>query len=481
MSHFLTWAFTHSNEAIALLFTINAFLIACMIVLENKEPERSNGWLLALFAFPLVGFILYIFFGHNWHRPRNFFERLRAFQETNAWKRFAQADALNNQHRPDIERQIRHLATSTTGLRSTEGNRVTILTNAAMKYPQLLSEIAAAKHSIDMEYFIFRYDEIGREILDLLKKKAREGLRVRFLVDGYGSFGLGRRVFADLRAAGVQAKYFAPLATLFYFFKVNYRDHRKIIVIDSSIAFTGGINIGREYLGRSPIGAWRDTSLELRGPCVEQFQMLFEESWRRSTHLAHVESYSACPPFSDGEIVNVIPSGPDAEWFSVQRVYVDLINQAKRELIIQTPYYIPDASIQEALMNAALRGVDVRLNLPFRPDAKIFHWAAMTYLGDLMRSGVRVFEYSKGFLHQKVIIADRALACIGTCNIDIRSLRLDFEVNVVLSGHASIHRLLEDAELDLSLSRELSYESYLRRPIHIRALESLMRLISPLL
>lgn len=481
MDSFISWAFTHGGDAIAILFTINALLIAFVIVMENREPERAHGWLLVLLAFPFIGFVLYIFFGHNWHR-RSSDKKFRAFQQTIEWKRIAEAHEAHNPYTTVTETQARILAASTTGYQSTQGNRVDVLTDAQVKYPRLFAALEEAKISIDMEYFIFRRDEIGLHILEILKAKAKQGVRVRFLVDGYGSFGLGARYFAELRATGVYAQYFAPLATFLYFFKVNYRDHRKIVVIDNQICFTGGINIGEEYLGRRSHRYWRDTSIELRGPCVDQFSDLFEESWRRSTHQAHMQKPRPVPVIQEAnETINVVPSGPDAEWFAVHRVYVYMINHAERELIIETPYYIPDPSIQEALLNAALRGVDVKLILPEKADSPFFQWVAMTYIGDLLRAGVRVFEYPHGFLHQKVMIADQAFACTGTCNIDIRSFRLDFEVNAILSGHDSVHHLLEDAEQDIAIANELNYAAYLHRPLLGRIRESFTRLIAPLL
>jgi cardiolipin synthase A/B len=481
MSSFLSWAFAHRDEAVALLFTINAFFIAFVIVMENRQPERAHGWLLVLFAFPFIGFILYVFFGHNWHR-HSAEKKFEAFQQTLEWKRQAEAHESGQPPASRAEQSLRILAASTTGYFSTNGNRVHILTDASMKYPRLFSALEAATVSIDMEYFIFRHDEIGLHVLDILKRKAKQGVRIRFLVDGYGSFGLGARTFSELRAAGIHAHYFAPLATLLYFFKANYRDHRKIVVIDNRICFTGGINIGKEYLGQSSYGYWRDTSLELRGPCVDQFSDLFEEAWRRSTKEARaLEPRPSTPTEQNGESVSVVPSGPDAEWFAVQRVYVDMIDHAEHDLLVQTPYYIPDASIQEALVNAALRGVRVRFIFPRKADSAFFHWVAMTYIGDLLRAGVRVFEYPIGILHQKVMIADGTLACIGTCNIDIRSFRLDFEVNVILSGRDSIRHLIEDAERDIASAIELDYSSYLHRPLLGRVRESFTRLIAPLL
>jgi len=479
LHEFITWTVTHLGTAVAVLFAVNIALVGFVILLENREPERSHSWLLVLFAFPFVGFILYIFFGHNWHRKSREARRL-GMRMLARWREIADRDAtLLPADTPNAERRLRALSTTTTGFSLTKGNAVRILTDAHEKYPHLFVALRNAKRTIDLEYYIFRYDEIGLEIIDILIQKAKAGVKIRFLVDGMGSIGLGMKVFARMRAAGIQAHYFAPLSTLLYFFKVNYRDHRKIVIIDEEIVFTGGINIGKEYLGNSERGPWRDTSIELRGPCVGQFIEVFQESWTRTTRTSR---QTIPQPDSVGtDTINVISSGPDSDWYAIQRIYLELIHQTDRHLVVQTPYFIPDAAIQEALINAALRGVNVELFIPRYPDTPLFRWVAMTYIGDLLRAGVRVFEYPIGFLHQKILISDAILATVGTCNIDLRSFHLDFEVNVLISGPQAIRHLLEDAERDKAASQELTYETYLQRPLLVRVRESLARLIGPLL
>ncbi len=479
MQEFVIWIGTHIGAALAILFTINLLLIAVVILFENREPERSLSWLLVLFTFPVIGFILYIFFGHNWHR-KSYEERRLAHYTMVQWRKDAKRDASAYELTP-LEATLRRFSTSATGFRLTTGNHVHILTDAQIKYPRLIAAIKGAKKSIDFEYYIYRYDKIGREIIDILKMKAKEGVRVRFLADGYGSIGLGRKAFSEMREAGIKAHYFAPLITLFYFFKANYRDHRKIVIIDNEVAFTGGINIGDEYLGSSKRGNWRDTSIELRGPCVRQFIELFEEAWGRTTGNGSTKSPPEPKEFTHGEIVNVVPSGPDTNWFAVLQLYLAMINQASVSLKIQTPYFIPDQSIGAALVNAALRGVDVQIMVPRYPDNQLLRHVATTYFGDILKAGGRVFEYPVGFIHQKVIITDDAVATTGTCNIDVRSFRLDFEVNVLLSDSKTVGHLLDDWENDLRICEELEYAAFIARPYSRRVKESLLRLIAPLL
>ena len=271
MTELIAWLFSTGEATLAIIFGLNAVFIAFVILLENRSPERTLTWLFVLFTFPVIGFVLYLFFGHDWHHRRSR-QRLRAsFESTRAWRALAERS-----HQGDggtlLESDLRKLAVSTTGIPTSWGNLVTVLTDAHTKYPRLIAAIKQAKASIDVEYFIFRYDTIGREIVNALIERARAGVRVRFIVDGYGSLGFGRKAFHDMRAAGIEATYFAPLITTFSFFKANYRDHRKIVIIDGHTAFTGGINIGDEYLGNSKIGPWRDTSLEIRGPLSQTWR-----------------------------------------------------------------------------------------------------------------------------------------------------------------------------------------------------------------
>lgn len=484
MTESILWIASHTEEFFALLFTANTLFLAFVIILENREPERSQGWLLILFAFPIVGFVIYLFFGHNWHR-KTLKQRLEIAQLTQGWKNDTKAYLSNFDISNPSEKKLRSLASIATGLLPTSGNQIRVLTNAQEKYPTLIAALKASKKSIDMEYFCFRHDSFGKEVIEILKERARAGVKVRFLVDGYGSIGLGSKAFHGMRAAGIKAHFFAPLATILYFFKANYRDHRKVVIIDEELVITGGINIGLDYLGQTPRGAWRDTALELQGPCVNQFIQEFNLSWRRTTfHTPKQETDNTPKSLTQKKgvgIVNVIPSGPDSHWFAIQRIYLEMIHSAEHSIILQTPYFIPDSSIYEALINASLRGVNVTIMTPRYPDLALCRWVSITYFGELLRAGVKIYEYPIGFLHQKVAIIDESIASVGTCNIDIRSLKTDFEINVLISSPDTIQHLLEDAAQDLSVSIEYTLHDYLNRSFHARVRESFARLIAPLL
>jgi cardiolipin synthase A/B len=479
MGEVLTWIHTHGELAFILALSANALLTAFVILLENREPEKSMAWFLALLVFPLVGFILYLFFGRNWHK-RSERRRRRSLITSKRKSELQHLSSLLALRSP-LDRSLRLLDASLTGLDPTDGNQVRVLTDAHEKYPRLFSAIRKATKSIDVEYYIFRNDDTGKALIDLLKERAAAGVAVRFLVDGMGSLGFGHTRFADMRAAGIACHYFSPLITFFYFLKANYRDHRKIVVIDDEVVFTGGINVGDEYLGKSARGPWRDTSLELRGPCVTQFADLFEDAWHATTGQARRAMRRIPVPLPGGEVVDVVPSGPGSDWNAIHQHYLALIHGAKRRVRIQTPYFIPDESLHSALVLAAHRGVAVEIMIPRHPDWAYLRWVAHTYLEDLLRAGVRAFEYRVGFLHTKAFLIDDELVSVGTCNVDVRSLRLDFEVNVLLSSPHSVRHMTEDFERDLQLCDEFSYAQFIHRPFWKRLAGSFARLISPLL
>jgi len=483
MHELINWIQTHGELTFVILLSVNAALTAFVILLENREPEKSIAWFLALLVFPFVGFIVYLFFGRDWHK-RSY--RQRRLSQSLTFSRRQElkplADRLSGT--TPLERTVRLLDATLTGFDPTEGNRITILTDADEAYPRLFAALRSAKRTIDIEYYIFRDDATGMQVLNILKERAKSGVTVRLLVDGMGSFGLGRRQFPELRAAGVSCHYFFPLITLFYFLKANYRDHRKIVVIDGEVAYTGGINIGDEYLGKSSRGNWRDTSVELRGPAASQLTEVFEESWDLTTGdkpTRGSRTHALSAPEDGKHLIDVVPSGPANGWKAIHQQYLALIQGAAQRIRIQTPYFIPDESLVSALTLAALRGVEVEIMIPRYPDWPYLRWVAHTYLEDLLRAGVRIYEFETGFLHTKAFIVDDTVASLGTCNVDIRSLRLDFEVNILLSSPEAVRHLTEDFERDLVSCKEIAYKTFIERSLLQRTLESIARLISPLL
>ncbi|HAQ08339.1 MAG TPA: cardiolipin synthase, partial [Bacillus bacterium] len=341
-----------------------------------------------------------------------------------------------------------------------------------------------ATHHINMEYYIVRNDQIGEEIKEVLIEKARQGVKVRFLYDSVGSWQLSKKYVADLSNAGVEMVEFGPVRLPFLNSKFNFRNHRKIIVIDGTVGFVGGLNIGDEYLGRDAgFGFWRDTHLLVSGEAVRSLQLIFLQDWYYMTNQSLLTSDYLSPALvetNDGG-VQMIAGGPDNEWSVIKNIFFSMISSADKSVWIASPYFIPDEDIFSAIKVAALSGLDVRILVPKRPDKRIVFFASRSYFPELLEAGVKIYEYEKGFMHSKIVIVDGQLAAIGTSNLDMRSFHLNFEVNAFLYKTASTEKLVFEYENDLLDSKEIHMDVFNKRNLGYRLLESTSRLLSPML
>jgi cardiolipin synthase A/B len=359
-----------------------------------------------------------------------------------------------------------------------------VLTNGEETFQHIIAELKRARHHIHLEYYIVRHDQIGQEIKNILIEKASQGVKVRFMYDAVGSWQLSKSYINELKNAGIETVSFGPVRLPFLNNKFNFRNHRKIIVIDGNIGFVGGLNIGDEYLGRNKeIGFWRDTHLMLRGEAVRTLQLIFLQDWYYMTNHSFLTAEYLSPQIdheSHGG-VQLIAGGPDNEWSVIKNIFFSMISAARESVWIASPYFIPDEDIFSALKVAALSGIDVRLLVPNRPDKRIVFHASRSYFPELMAAGVKVFEYERGFMHSKIIIVDGELASIGTSNMDMRSFHLNFEVNAFLFRTKSTLKLVEEYLNDLKHSKQIDLETFQQRHIGYRLLESTARLLSPLL
>lgn len=359
-----------------------------------------------------------------------------------------------------------------------------ILTNGVETFHHIMEQLKKAKHHIHLEYYIVRHDKIGQEIKDILIEKAQQGVKVRFLYDAVGSWQLSKGYINDLKKSGIETVTFGPVKLPFLNNKFNFRNHRKIIVIDGTIGFVGGLNIGDEYLGRDKeIGFWRDTHLLLKGEAVRTLQLIFLQDWYYMTNHSFLTAEYLSPQndFKSHGGVQLIAGGPDNEWSVIKNIFFSMIASAKRSVWIASPYFIPDEDIFSAIKVAALSGIDVRLLVPNRPDKRIVFHASRSYFPELLEAGVKVYEYERGFMHSKIVIVDDELASIGTSNMDMRSFHLNFEVNAFLFRTKSTQKLVEEYLNDLKFSKQLDFQTFGQRHIGFRLLESTARLLSPLL
>ncbi|MEW5569158.1 cardiolipin synthase [Rossellomorea marisflavi] len=464
---------------VSLLFTFSVILIGFLIFFENRHPTQTLTWLVVLGAFPFLGFIFYLLFGRNFRKERMFKKKYILDKQTYLRYEPGPLEMDRNLFQDKYFRLARRIGNSSISFSSS----TKVLTNGDETFREILDWLKTAKHHIHLEYYIVRHDDIGSQIKEVLIQKASEGVKIRFLYDAVGSWQLSRKYITELKEAGVEMVPFGPVKIPILNNKFNFRNHRKIIVIDGSIGFVGGLNIGDEYLGKNPsFGFWRDTHLMVKGDAVRTLQLIFLQDWYYMTSDDFITPGYLTPDPGEGDGgVQMIAGGPDNEVSVLKNLFFSMITSAQKSVWVASPYFIPDEDIFSALKIAALSGVDVRLLVPHKPDKRIVFHASRSYFPDLLEAGVRIYEYQKGFMHSKIIIVDGELASIGTSNMDMRSFHLNFEVNAFLYKTESTLDLMTEYEHDLEHAEELSLDTFQKRHLGYRFLESTSRLLSPLL
>ncbi|MBS4178319.1 cardiolipin synthase [Lederbergia citrea] len=474
---------------LSLFLILNIVLAGFVVFLERRDAGATWAWLLVLFFIPVVGFILYLIFGQNLSRKKIFewkdknkigIMEITKYQIELLQKREFPFHDNRTAHYKDLIYML--LVNDRAVL--TQDNKVEIFTDGYDKFKSLLTDIHGAKDHIHLLYYIMRNDKLGNELLEALIKKAKEGVEVRVLYDAMGSRRLPRKFFQPLIDAGGKVSAFFPAILPHLNMQVNYRNHRKLAIIDGEVGYIGGFNIGDEYLGLNKrFGYWRDTHLKIIGKAVYAMQTRFILDWNQASSNQISYADRLFPEIeSVGETdVQIVSSGPDSEWEQIKYGVLKLISSAKKFVYIQTPYFIPDTSVLDAIKIAALSGVDVRLMIPNKPDHPFVYWATFSNVGELLKTGAKVYIYDNGFIHAKTMVADGKIATVGTANIDVRSFRLNFEVNAFLYDQVLVEKLVDIFGKDIKMSRELTYEEYQKRSLYIRFKESLSRLLSPIL
>ena len=467
-----------------------AIIMSVVVISENRNPSKTLAYLLMFFAIPYLGILVYFVFGEN-YRKNKLYKKKWLTDEASA-ERFGNymvrlSEEVLSEHMDTIEgnAQLVRLLVYDSKLPLSVNNCVRVLHNGEEKFPAVFKAMEDAKHHIHIEYYIFEEGHIAEKLREILIRKSREGVIVRVIYDDFGS-SLGRDYINSLRAAGVQIHPFFKVYFHLLANRNNYRDHRKIIIVDGIIAFTGGINISDKYYN-APVANgnifWRDTHLRLEGDCVKLFQYLFFLNWNFCCDDKIDITMGFFPDYDckGNQLVQVAYSGPDSDRASIMLSYFAAINNSREYVYITTPYFIPNESILNALKKAALSKVDVRIIVPGLSDSRFVNAAAQSYYEELLEVGVRVYLYKKGFIHSKTVIADHSLSMVGTANMDIRSFDLNFEVNAVVFDTA-VHRELKKAFMaDLADSVEINLEQWRSRPRLRRMFESSCRLLSALL
>jgi len=481
----------HWNEfwrIFSLVFLVTAIPFAIMIVLEKRSPYKTVAWILTLILLPIFGLIFYLFFGQE-YRKRKLFSR-------KGIKSLGKIRRLSLEQLRDFNQKHLHLSSTVYGKENiirlllnnsdallTTGNQLKILNDGKVTFQTIFKEIKKARHHIHLEYYIFSDDKIGNQLKSLLIEKSREGVEVRIIIDDVGSWDLKKKFIAEMRNNGIAIFSFMEVRFPRLTSRVNYRNHRKILIVDGKIGFTGGINIADRYLdGVKNVGPWRDTHLMLTGDAVACLQVVFAADWY-FVIKENLTGDNYFPPFTEapGVPVQISASGPDSDWESIGQAIFSAISNARNKIYITTPYLMLPLQIDYALKTAALSNVDVRIIIPEKSDAIIPKWSSFSFVEELMEAGVKFYFYQAGFIHSKYMIVDDVFSTIGTTNLDFRSLETNFEVNAFIYDENFTRELMQTFNTDLENSRELKLKDWRQRPWHYKFRESLAHIASPML
>ena len=456
-----------------ILFTI------VIVLLDNRNPVKTMAWILVLVFLPVVGLAFYFFFGRNTRKERLISKKGFSRLSKRPMAEYQAQEALGdftgrNQLIPFFHRVSNALPF--------EGNDVQVFTDGYSMYQELFRRIAKAKHHIHLEFYIFENDAVGRLLRDLLIDKAREGVSVRLLYDDVGCWDVNPMFYDEMLCEGIEVRSFLKVRFPQFTSKVNYRNHRKLAIIDGKVGFIGGMNIALRYLKGVPWGVWRDTHICLKGKAVYGIQTAFLTDWFAvdRTLLTSAQYFPKMDTVGTS-VAQIVTSDPVGEWHDIMLGLVKAISCAQRYIYVETPYFLPTEQVMAAFQTAALSGVDVRLMIPKKADAFITHKGTMSYLDELMKSGVKVYFYRAGFLHSKLWVADDEWASVGSTNLDFRSFEHNFEANVFFYDEKTVCTLKEIFLEDMRKCMTLSQKIWDKRSFKNKIVESVVRLLAPLL
>jgi cardiolipin synthase len=459
-----------------------------IVFFERKTPEIALAWLTLLVFIPLLGFLLYLAFGQNFYRARLFKNKGEDDQKildmvAEQLTELARLETLSeSEEKNRFLRVIRMLLVSNHALVS-DNNTIEIYTNGHDKFRALFSAIEQARDFVHVEYYYISADGLGTEMAALLTKKAKEGLDVRVLVDGLPFSVVPPSFWRPFLDAGGKKAVFFPGFLRYINFRFNNRNHRKIVVIDGKTAFCGGFNVGDEYVGKRELGFWRDTHVRIDGDAAHLLELRFLMDWNFASKdpVALSPRYFPATNGTGSAAVQVVSSGPDHRHNQIKLAYLQLINTASESVYIQTPYFVPDSSLIDALRLAAQSGIDVKIMIPCKPDHMFVYAVNHAFIRDLLDAGVKAYTYNDGFIHAKTLVIDGVVASVGSANWDVRSFKLNFETNVLIYNPAYARKLKEIFEEDLKRSTEVTLATLAKRPLHEKIWEPVARLFSPVL
>ncbi len=473
-----------------ILYFLLALALVVRLFLYGIRPTKTLAWLLAIFTIPVGGMLFYFTFGRN--RKKNKFFKLK---KTKAISEYLEGvehyyENIGNDKNLEIPEPIKahiklvKVITKSAKFLPVTGNELLPLKDGPATFSAIFDAIESAEHFIHIQYYIFEEGELAQKFLAILARKVKEGVKVRLMFDGIGSRELSKKYITSLKLAGIEVYSFLPMRFGSVISSVNYRNHRKIVIVDGLIAFTGGINVSDKYINGDPVlGIWHDMHLQLKGSIVNSLQAVFAMDWTFASGTNDaLDSRYFLNHLSPGKsVAQIVASGPDSDFASIHQLYFSIINEAKKYVYITNPYIIPGDALLEALRVSALGGVDVRLLLPANSDSILVKWSVRSYFEDLLEAGVKILLFQDGFLHSKVIVCDDELATIGTANLDIRSFEQNYEVNVLVYEREFAETLRIDFLKDCERSIQIDYKEHLKRPKIERLKEGMAKVFSPVL
>ncbi|MGL5257445.1 MAG: cardiolipin synthase [Proteocatella sp.] len=484
----------------AFWFVFTLISIGFVIFFERRNPSSTMIWLLLLILLPGIGLVLYFVFGENLRRrssrkikemkkaliksdtSREAYDLMQLIEEQKRWLDSEESDDFFNEE----DKQAVKLLLNSGNTPITLGNKMTLFDEGVSKFESLIEDIKKAKHHIHMEYYIIKDDVIGNKVRAALIERAEAGVEVKVMYDPVGCYPLlltRRKFISSMRKAGIQVRAFMQDKVLYYR-NINYRNHRKIVIIDGEVGYIGGINIGDEYVHEDKrFGFWRDTHLKFEGNAVIMLQMVFLQDWFHRTGEAvfKKEFFKINVEPKGNGIVQIAESSTDSEQPTIYQSYFYNITHAKKSVYIQSPYFVPDEALVTAIKSAVLSGVDVRIMFPGIPDHFVVYNASHSYIGEIVELGAKVYLYKKGFIHSKVMIVDDEFASVGTANMDVRSFKINAEINALIYDDESVKKLYEMYQRDIENCELLDPEIYLKKSIGKRFVENTCRLFSPIL
>lgn len=461
------------------VYVVTIISLVILVISENRNPIKTMSWVLVLILLPLIGLLFYYIFGEDNRKKRFISKRMYKRLKNRAIPKTIPEE---NSPLPERYNELAALLKNLDQSPVLEGNEVRFLGSAREKFDQLFQDIRSARHHLHVQYYIFENDEIGSRLGDLLIEKAQEGIEVRLLYDDVGSWKSKSSFFQRMREAGVEVEPFLPVAFPILTSRVNYRNHRKIVVIDGEVGYIGGMNVADRYLTGGKFAKWRDLHVRMRGKGVQGLQSSFLLDWyyAHKTYISSRVYFPSLPSFGNNPM-QIVTSGPIGLYRNIVQGLFSAFMNAKKSIYIETPYFIPSESILNALQTASLSGIDVRVVIPQEADTRFAHLATRSFVKELLACRIKVYFYSQGFIHSKLIAIDDSLTIVGSSNMDVRSFEHNFEVNAFIYDKETCLNAKQIFQNDLNDCNQILAEEWNRRGRKQRFKESTCRLLAPLL